>query len=88
MLPVLFELQWLISLEDTGAGCSLADEELCDLLFAAGVLWGVWKTIVPHEWGGLTRESTTRGHRVPGTEWAIAVGQVRTTTSNLAKWVL
>ena len=62
LLPLQIGSQWFTVLLDSGAGCSLCDERLIDTFFANGLLWGVWDTLIPHEWGGLTSESTETGH--------------------------
>ena len=73
LLPVQIGDKWYTVLVDSGAGCSLGDEIIIDGFSAGGLLWGVWKALIEHEWGGLTKESTKTGHRIPGTEWAIVV---------------
>ena len=40
-----------------------------------------------HEWGGLTKESTAKGHRLPGSMWVVFKCEVRTTASSLQPWI-
>ena len=46
------------------------------------ILLGVWPCAIPHEWGGLTAESTKDGHRIPGRLWCVFSPSIKTTTSS------
>lgn len=75
-------LEWRIALVDSGAGCSLTALRLLAFLRDTGALLGVWRTAIPHEWGGLTAESVKDGHRIPGLYWCIFLVKVKTTSSS------